>query len=293
MRKLPPLNPLKAFEATARLSSVKGAAEELCVTHSSISQHISQLEAYLGQELFIRKGRGLEPTPAALTYLEELRTSFDRIALATDHLVKDNNRDTLTINATPSFAMHWLIPKATQFQAEHPDIDLVISTTTSDAIPKDALQDFIVRRERIDQPGYECVRLLDDIMTPVISAELYEKFSMTTPEKLQEATLLHMNSRPDAWPRWFSAQGVDVKKSTKGQRYDHFFLSLEAAARGQGVAIGTYALMADFLRYGRLVVPFPERTISGSGFHLLYRRESSNRNISETFLSWILNIASS
>ena len=42
--KLPPLNAVRAFEATARHLSVKNAADELCVTPGAVSQLLKALE---------------------------------------------------------------------------------------------------------------------------------------------------------------------------------------------------------------------------------------------------------
>ena len=52
--RLPPLNPLRAFEAAARRSSVAGAAQELHVTASAVSHQIRILEESLGVTLFVR-----------------------------------------------------------------------------------------------------------------------------------------------------------------------------------------------------------------------------------------------
>jgi len=40
--------------------SVSAAAEELCVSHSAVSQQVKVLEGYFGQPLFRRSGRGIE-----------------------------------------------------------------------------------------------------------------------------------------------------------------------------------------------------------------------------------------
>jgi DNA-binding transcriptional LysR family regulator len=62
--KLPPLNALRAFEATARHLSVKDAADELCVTPGAVSQMLKALELHLGVMLFRRVNRGLILTDA-------------------------------------------------------------------------------------------------------------------------------------------------------------------------------------------------------------------------------------
>src|SRR3546814_20409558 len=54
---LPPLNPLRAFEAAARLGSLSSPAKELNVTHGAISHQITKLEAALTVN-FLERGAG-------------------------------------------------------------------------------------------------------------------------------------------------------------------------------------------------------------------------------------------
>jgi DNA-binding transcriptional LysR family regulator len=62
---LPPLNSLRAFEATARHLSFSKAALELHVTPAALSHQIAGLEKRLGVKLFERKIRGIELTDAS------------------------------------------------------------------------------------------------------------------------------------------------------------------------------------------------------------------------------------
>ena len=54
---LPPLNALKAFEASARLQSITLAAKELHVTHGAISRQVKLLEEHLSVALVSKQGR--------------------------------------------------------------------------------------------------------------------------------------------------------------------------------------------------------------------------------------------
>jgi len=65
-RDLPPLNALRAFEATARLNSVSQAAEQLHVTHGAVSRQLKVLEEHLGVSLFVKEGRGLKLTDSGI-----------------------------------------------------------------------------------------------------------------------------------------------------------------------------------------------------------------------------------
>src|SRR5258708_25425336 len=86
LRRLPPLNALKAFEAAARHESFTRAAEELCVTQGAVSHQVKALEAELGIKLFNRERQRLLITGAGREYLAVVRDALDRIAGGTDRL---------------------------------------------------------------------------------------------------------------------------------------------------------------------------------------------------------------
>jgi LysR family glycine cleavage system transcriptional activator len=81
--RLPPLNGLRAFEASARHLSFKRAADELSVTPGAVSQQVKALEATLGIALFRRLPRGLLLTTAGEEYLPAISQAFHDISNAT------------------------------------------------------------------------------------------------------------------------------------------------------------------------------------------------------------------
>jgi len=111
-RKLPPLNALRAFEMAARYQSLTAAAEQLHVTHSAVSRQVSLLEEWLGVAMFERRGRRLRLTDAGRQYLPVVQAAFDSLANATEKLTNQKPR-LLRINAAPTLAMHWLLPRLT------------------------------------------------------------------------------------------------------------------------------------------------------------------------------------
>lgn len=214
MRRLPPLRAIKVFEAVARHTSVTAAAEELCVSHSAVSQQIRVLEEYFGKPLFSRSGRGIEPTPEASAYLEDVRACLDRLAIASEQLTRHTIGRVLKINATPSFAMRWLIPQTSSFQLANPSIELRISTSATDEIDQlGEPYDFIVRRNVMSRSDHACRRIADDVSTALVSPMLLEKTAINDPRDLLEVPLLHLKSRPDAWKH-----GSRQTASPSGQR---------------------------------------------------------------------------
>ena len=82
--RLPPLNGLRAFEASARHLSFRRAADELHVTPGAVSQQVKSLEASIGVKLFRRLPRGLLLTAAGEDYLPSISRAFGAISEATD-----------------------------------------------------------------------------------------------------------------------------------------------------------------------------------------------------------------
>ena len=74
--RLPLLNALRAFEASARHRSFSRAAEELNVTPAAISHQIKALEDYLSAKLFTRANRTLMLTQAGQSLLPGIHKGF-------------------------------------------------------------------------------------------------------------------------------------------------------------------------------------------------------------------------
>lgn len=288
MRRLPPLKALRAFEAAARSESLTIAADELSVSHSAVSQQVKILEEYFGQRLFERAGRNLKLTPKARAYFEDVRACLDRIAVASELLMDQSVRNIIRVNATPSFAMRWLIPNLPTFQLQYPGIEVRVSTSPMDTIDQlNDTFDFIIRRDHMRRSGYICERFLDDVSGPVISPLLQKGAPVTSTRDIQTKTLLHLKSRPDAWARWFEAAGLPVGETLQGPYFDHFFLSLQAAINGLGIALAPEALIKDDLEQGRLIQLFPEFKVEGPGFHCLYRSDGNAGRHIQVMLEWL------
>src|SRR4051794_8194892 len=130
MRDLPPLNALAAFEIVARTGSVRCAADELAVTPGAVSRQLRLLEDHFGASLFARHGRGLVLTPVGAAYFERVGTHFDGLRRASALLHGSSGRSVLRIRSYTTFATRWLIPRLSQFQLAHPDIDVRLTTAS-------------------------------------------------------------------------------------------------------------------------------------------------------------------
>ncbi|MGE8131834.1 LysR family transcriptional regulator [Methylobacterium sp. NPDC080182] len=180
MRRLPPLNALRSFEAAARLGSLTLAAQELGVTHGAVSRQVRILEDFLGTPLFRRLNRRIELTATALAYLPEVSAALDRLSVATAaHRTRREPR-LLRINATPTFTLRWLIPRLSAFQRLNPGIEVRLTTSND---PLDAILepfDLAIRRGPSEQMGFVSRWTLADDRAPVCCPTLVEREPIAT-----------------------------------------------------------------------------------------------------------------
>src|SRR5687768_17840750 len=172
VRRLPPLNALKAFEAAARHESFTRAAEELFVTQGAVSHQVKALEEELGVKLFNRERQRLVITEQGRDYLAVLRDAFDRIALGTERLKQRQSSGALTVSTSPDFAAKWLVNRLGRFLETHPEIDLRVSATLNHVDFAREEVDVAVRHGDGSWPGLDCVRLWPEELFPVCSPKL-------------------------------------------------------------------------------------------------------------------------
>src|SRR5688572_11380820 len=257
LRRLPPLNALKAFEAAARHESFTRAAEELCVTQGAVSHQVKALETELGLKLFTRERQGLVITEQGREYLAVLRDAFDRIALGTERLKQRQTSGVLTVSTSPDFAAKWLVNRLGRFSEAHPEIDLRVSAAMQhvDFAREDV--DVAVRHGDGNWPGLDAVRLSPEELFPVCSPKLMSgPRAIRSPTDILKHPLLHMENRGD-WSRWLEAAGVPETGAIHGPVLNRASMIIDAAVDGQGVALARTTLAAWDLINGRLVRPFP------------------------------------
>ena len=134
-RDLPPLNALKAFEATARLNSVSQAAEQLHVTHGAVSRQLKVLEEHLGVSLFVKDGRGLKLTDAGVRLRDASGEAFDRLRSVCAELTQRTADAPFVLGCSGSLLARWFIPRLGRLNADLPDLVPVSGTVTLDGKP--------------------------------------------------------------------------------------------------------------------------------------------------------------
>jgi LysR family glycine cleavage system transcriptional activator len=290
MHRLPPLNALRAFEATARHRSVKQAADELCVTPGAVSHLIKALELRLGVALFARVNRGMALTDAGRAYLPPVRNAFQQIAEATANIAAPGESGMLAVSVTPSFAAAWLVPRLKDFQQAHPDIDLqVMASKTLVDFARDGV-DVAVRHGLGRYPGLVSERLFTVELVAVAAPELVaERGLPARPADLAGWPQVHDAERKD-WHLWFQAQGI-ASGPPHGPAFEDSGLLLKAVLAGQGAGLLPVALAALDLASGRLVRLADVTWPAAFAYYLVYPEASGARPKIVAFRNWILAAA--
>ena len=245
---IPPTQGLIAFEALARHLNFSRTAEELNVTASAVSHQIKKLEMSLGIQLFDRSKRTVVLTPSGSRYVDEVRGSLQRLALATKEL-RGVRGQSLAINMLPSFASRWLMQRLADFIDRHSNVDLRIAATQEGVTPHEGGPHLCIRYGHGTVHGVQARRLGGEgryagrgpraVSGAVLRGEL--------PDSLP---LLRDSHEP--WHHWFKATGQESLLRRIGPRYDDSGLLLQAAEAGQGVALARGLLARDAVTTGVL-----------------------------------------
>ncbi len=285
-KRLPPLNPLRAFEATARHGSLSKAAGELNVTHGAISHQIRALELSLKVKLFERAGQRLKLTPQGAELLPAVSSAFDGIAAATARMTRPTSSGTLAISCVPALLSLWLIPRLGSFMARFPDIRLKLIASND---PQDIRSpDIDICLHYGDGNWADCwlKKWLNLELFPVVSPTLTNNRPIRTIRDLADHVMLHGDDGRE-WHTWLAAaEALDLKRG----REHHFSdarLSTEAAINGHGVALGDSVTASGLLAKGQLVTPFNLSVPASYAFYVICRSEVRAAPVVQVFIDWL------
>lgn len=291
----PPLQTLRAFEAAGRLLSMALAAQELNVTPGAISRQIQTLEDDLGAALFRRMTRRIALTEEGMALHQVVSRALAELTREAERLRARDDTPQLTISTGVSFASKWFAPRLHRLMARLPDVDIRLEVSDVNVDLSDGRVDAALRYGTGTYPGTVSERILDETMSPVCSPDYQTRMGgITEPADLLRCTLLnesrvlHDDSTLPNWERWFAAAGVAGARR-RGPTLSHGSLTIEAALRGEGVALGRSVLVAEDIAAGRLIEPFPHiRLPAGRGYDLVHRSGDEDDPRIATLREWLL-----
>lgn len=277
---LPPLGWLRTFEAAARNLSFTGAARDLNMTQSAVSQQIKSLEGHLGQPLFLRRPKALELTEAGITYLPVVREAFRTLVRGTQ-AITGAQQDAVQVQCNISFAVNWLAPRLPAFRTEYPDVRLNIFTELWEP------------REMADGAAVEIrfsLRPADTVRTELLRTEHY--YPVCAPgfevsfDSLQQQPLFDCSNLLSNWPSWAEEQGL-IWENPPITYATTYLVCLSVAMAGGGLCLAHDAIARHLIDQGLLVAPFEHRAPMPEAYYLLLSPQAEETPGAVAFADWV------
>jgi LysR family glycine cleavage system transcriptional activator len=292
LRKLPPLNSLKGFEATMRRQSVREAAEELCLTHPAVSYQIQMLEQDLGVPLFSRTGRSLAPTEEGRLLYRHVRQALETLIDGAEAVRRSRADSPLRVQTYVTASIRWLAHKLPEFIVQHPEVRLQLSTCAFEWDFDDSMADVgLVYCPSPPSEDYHWVPLFDYRLRPLCTPQLAATLGPAPkPGDLLRAPLLGIYSESHNWDIWFEAAQVEYATSP-AVVVDTLALALELALEGRGIVLVNGPFAEEDLAAGTLVQPLAHEVTCPGSWGVICRKDVRDNERVRTFMDWLVSAA--
>ena len=284
MSKLPPLNALPAFEATARLGSMSAAADELGRTHGAVSKQLAHLAEQAGVPLFQKRGTGVSLTAEGRQFAEAVRPALAAIGANWQELQVRAGSPEIDIAISVTFAMRWLMPRMPRFYQRHPDAQVNFRMNGKVRVANSEVDALLTwDRLRWDYGDRKDIERLGDVAFGLVHAPGLQTDSSDTHFSVHNRCVQELPG--DVWGAYSRLTGVTIDAPSK-TAYEHTFLVIEAVLAGLGAGLIERRLVADELADGRLVAPYGFLTIE-NGFGAIVPERGRGRKPVRAFLDWL------
>lgn len=291
MRKIPPLNAVRSFEAAARKKSFTAAARELNVTITAVSHQIRHLEEQLGVKLFDRYTRTATLSSIGERLFPLLQEGFDKIEEAFAEINERKSSAVVSITTTRSFAEHWLVPRLARFRAAHPNIFINLDALDRTLDLRAGETDVAIRYGRGGEDGPCAIHLLDDAYVVVSHHSIGPMSAMPRLSDFGAGPLLGYRwtnralAGPD-WATWFRLSRNFDLSNFHISCFGEEGLAIQAMEQGYGPLLCADVLVEHQIETGtcrRVDGP----AIPGFSYRLLTAPSALRKHGVRHFVDWI------
>ncbi|MDK3019961.1 LysR family transcriptional regulator [Pseudodonghicola flavimaris] len=286
-RFLPDIRLLQTFECAARHGNFTRAAEDLALTQSAVSRQIRELEAQIDKPLFERLPGRVVMTPAARDLLPEVRRLLRMAEVTMRHAHAGASGDrVLSVNALPTFATRWLMPRLPDYLARAPETRFDLTTSREVFDLEERQCHLAIHYGQPVWPGGTCTYLCSEIVLPVVGGALRGDAG----DNLAAVTALpkiHLSERPTLWTDWFDRQGLEMPDAREGHWVDQFSLAIEAVRAGLGCALLPAYLIEQDLAAGDLCVALDRPHSTDNAYYIVTPESGADQ--AEAFRDWLIS----
>jgi DNA-binding transcriptional LysR family regulator len=289
--RLPPLDPLIAFEAAARLLSFTRAGEELHLSQAAISQQIRSLEESLQVKLFTRSHRAVQLTNEGREYQHTVAAILKQLAGATMDIQNVEFAQQLVIGCDQSFASQWLSPRLSQLRQLMPAVTLrIIASDDYNESLGSEVQVAVMHGDGL-WPGFQALRLFDEEVFPVCSPGFDHQLAQQDwVSWLLQAPLIDLADSHWNWMNWrlwLGGNNIDQPLGNRNLQLNSYPLVIDAACAGHGVALGWRHLVDDLITNNQLVRPVEQSLKTDLGYYCICRDNLENDANVIHFCNWL------
>lgn len=170
------LNLLTVFDAVMQEQNITRAAQNLGMSQPAVSNAVSRLKVMFNDELFIRHGRGIQPTQRARQLFAPMRQALQLVKneLPSSTFSPETSTRQFKLSICSPSDMRFAPRIMKDIQQRAPYISLKLSGEyESDIAQKLRYQevDFVIDYVRFDEPGYMSTELFTDELVVVASVD--------------------------------------------------------------------------------------------------------------------------
>nr|WP_255593936.1 LysR family transcriptional regulator [Acidovorax sp. sic0104] len=277
------------FDAVARHHGVSKAAEELCLTHSAVSQQLRLLESQLGLQLVQRGARGSTLTDVGRRYHAQIVGDLLRLQNHTlEAMAQRPDGTRLLVGCVPVFAERWLLPRLPAFLAAHKGCSVHLQVYPTQIYMAEIPFDVAVQYNDAAWPGVAPLPLMSEVCVAVCAPASRHRRAMERGD-FRAVPLLQLSSRLGAWDAWFSRAGITrvPAHSLGGHRFDLFSMLVEAVRADLGVGLVPHYFVERELQSGELVLAHPHQGSDARGYSLFVAPDRREDPAVDAFVQWL------
>lgn len=285
---------LRIFNTVAQTGNFSTAAEWLYITQSAISQHIKDLEASLGQQLFNRGRRGVTLTSQGEILADYSRKIFALVADAETALtnVEQLTAGKVSIGATPGVGIYLVPDWVQQFRAKYPHLTVVLQTGITSQIVSEILLHRldigVIEGEVDDLPSSGLtIHVLEEVEQKVVVGfkhPFWDKSALSLSDLDKQSFIVRQQgSHSRAWlEQLLQSHGITP---VIGAEFDNLESMKRAVMAGQCIAIMPPYVVETELEQNQLrAIPIPNKPLVRS-LKLIWEAKTLFSPISRAFLT--------
>ncbi len=280
MRILPNLVHLRAFEAVCRHLNISKAANELCVSHSAISQQIKALEQDLNVSLIDRSSHKIKLTAQGQDYAQTVTAVFDRLRNATLKMRQYHQARPWVFAVPNTLGLQRIIPKLSEWYEAHPELKIQLLLRRD--VNEGGEADFGISYAPLDSANTGLILAEDQLVAiKAYGSDLDFK---------QNAALIRVSAdlRKEDWPRWLEGSGVSVDWQA-GFSFHETIQAIAAAKNGLGILVTHTFFVAEDLASQKLELAYPCRINTGMAYYFKAKDEVGNSEALIALRDWLVS----